>query len=1061
MVDYYSESDFQTIVKELSNATKDFNLVVFIGAGISLSQGYPNWNDYVDKLIHYWQFNYHQLTESEEHISTTLLSQFDEIAKSSVTNKRKIDLLHTLLRQILGEQFEERKLDFEKYYFKKVIPKYPENNILVELTKLDPIFVTSNYDFEIEKHLTRFKQKSSFKTINNIAEFYNLSDGLKPGDILHLHGTTDGDSNFFVNSSLDYSRQYLKRTIEFNKLKKWFEDKKPVVLFIGSSMEEEEILSLLPTTTKNFAIMKANPEESNEFRELYNYTLQNNNNTTIYWFSDDFNNLHKEIQKIVREVQANLEVPESIDDWTKLHSVTLTDEEYTLILKKYINNERFLYDLFKVDDNLLENKILKIIFSNNNILKQVTNIVTFWGMVGRNFSDLEDPKIKQIFEIFEDQEFNRLWEETYIIFDKLISTHKFSDDKLAKIRINLSKNPQIIETSFYKDKDLMGFWIVDQFRRKQKNTSTSFYIEEEIYINLSSESIEELSSCINDISMYEFISIKEIISNPLEELLSTSILEGKIEVDGIPIKENFPEKLLETVLIQRILVKIDNDQSLNKNLLTQLIQKIDFSVPYFGEELNNFVENNKAMIKSLEKTPLESYHNAVSSIQSGTIREQSFIDIEQVIKENLDTLEKLITPSEEELARCRSSIFVEKTYEKTAEFILTSIKSDGDISLKLKKLLLEKAKKLFPNYEKLYFQIILDQETESQFKQNIEDVVSQNFNRDRFTWEEETFFRELTNKGDFDNPFFNKLLEINVEKLNYDNIHKTGDISPIVEVKDFINTELGNYLNILIGLSKNQPKMHEQIQEKISKVSFKPYKDFATGAIVKLDEISELDINVNTFQGYSYSIRGVLEQDREIFKSVALNILENGYVDSWSEHNLFLISLNVINPKDENVKIKWDEINFSLLLDIVTFSKEKYIFDSEWIESLVLNDVTGSYLTKLVYLSSEDKIIFSKFKSVANVFKQNIADYPSTFPLNIFSHKLKNEVTDDIKEIIIDLFFEFLNNKKINANFFTYRNLTEIMPTMSFENQKKLVSNDKLDNLLSPLEIEALRRTIN
>ncbi|EME3555109.1 hypothetical protein Q1I10_002481, partial [Enterococcus faecium] len=57
MEEYYTEKEFNTLVSSLVDATEDFNLVVFIGAGISLSQGYPNWDGYIEKLVHFWQFN--------------------------------------------------------------------------------------------------------------------------------------------------------------------------------------------------------------------------------------------------------------------------------------------------------------------------------------------------------------------------------------------------------------------------------------------------------------------------------------------------------------------------------------------------------------------------------------------------------------------------------------------------------------------------------------------------------------------------------------------------------------------------------------------------------------------------------------------------------------------------------------------------------------------------------------------------------------------------------------------------------------------------------------------
>ncbi|MGF2130165.1 hypothetical protein ACQUED_11195 [Lactococcus lactis] len=217
---YYTQKEFENLVESIAYAVNNFSFLVFIGAGISQSQGYPNWDGYVEKLIHYWQSHINDFEEAKGKISNKLLNQFDEVLVANISHKRKIDLLYTLLEKTLGDKFEEVKLNFEKYFFKEVEPDYLENKVIAELIKLNPIFGTSNYDFEIEKHLSRSKQKRDFRQINNLQEFVQLNDSLHSGDVLHLHGTSDGDGKLFVSSSKDYSRQYLREKEDFGKFYK-------------------------------------------------------------------------------------------------------------------------------------------------------------------------------------------------------------------------------------------------------------------------------------------------------------------------------------------------------------------------------------------------------------------------------------------------------------------------------------------------------------------------------------------------------------------------------------------------------------------------------------------------------------------------------------------------------------------------------------------------------------------------------------------------------------------------------------------------------------------------
>ncbi|MCU6218071.1 hypothetical protein, partial [Enterobacter bugandensis] len=44
---YNSLEYYNDMVSKIAEAENDFKLVVFIGAGVSISQGYPNWDGYV------------------------------------------------------------------------------------------------------------------------------------------------------------------------------------------------------------------------------------------------------------------------------------------------------------------------------------------------------------------------------------------------------------------------------------------------------------------------------------------------------------------------------------------------------------------------------------------------------------------------------------------------------------------------------------------------------------------------------------------------------------------------------------------------------------------------------------------------------------------------------------------------------------------------------------------------------------------------------------------------------------------------------------------------------
>ncbi|HBM3615412.1 TPA: SIR2 family protein, partial [Listeria innocua] len=687
MVQYYTDKEFTDLTHTLAKAVKDFNLVVFVGAGTSLSQGYPNWDGYIEKLIHFWQFNIQHVIGEGMKVTNELLSRFDGILNSNTTPKRKIDLLHTLLQNILGEDFKDVKLNFEEYFFKEVVPDYIENSVLVEMIKLDPIFITSNYDFEIERHLKRSKQKGAFKPINNIREFAESNNILRSGDVLHLHGTTQGNWDFFVNSSVDYSRQYLKGSKDFNSLSKWFEKKQPVVLFIGSSMEEEEILALLPATTKNFALMKANSSETPSLREIYNQTYQNNNSTTIFWYGDSYDDLPGKVAEIVKAIQNELEIPQSIDDWNILHTMSTDDELYKEILEKHLGDERFLFDIFKADDPELEEKILKNALNSQALLDKISNISSFWAMIDRNFESLDEKQFQSIIWIFQKQRLSVYWEEIFKIFEELKKSEDIGQDDIDKMRRNLSQEPELIETDFSNDADLMGYWLIEQLQKETSNRRSIFYDDEIVSINLKSEMIPLIVKLMTDETRYIYWSFKEIISDELIKIIYVSLLNDKMLLDNKSILDNCPDLLLESHPFQRILVSIDNEVGLNDSIKNKLITKIDFSNTTFGSELNFFSRKHKDEIEELGIEISRNYRDMIFGIESGFVHQKSFIDINQILSEDMDTILEILLPKQDELSSKREDFFSESTYQETSNFLLSLLNKNDEASKKVKQII--------------------------------------------------------------------------------------------------------------------------------------------------------------------------------------------------------------------------------------------------------------------------------------------------------------------------------------------------------------------------------------
>ncbi|EAD9020508.1 hypothetical protein AM220_12990 [Listeria monocytogenes] len=1061
MVQYYTDKEFTDLTHTLAKAVKNFNLVVFVGAGTSLSQGYPNWNGYIEKLIHFWQFNIQHVIGEEMKVTNELLSRFDGILNSNTTPKRKIDLLHTLLQNILGEDFKDVKLNFEEYFFKEVVPDYIENSVLVEMIKLDPIFITSNYDFEIERHLKRSKQKGAFKPINNIREFVELNNILRSGDVLHLHGTTQGNWDFFVNSSVDYSRQYLKGSKDFNSLSKWFEEKQPVVLFIGSSMEEEEILALLPATTKNFALMKANSSETQGLREIYNQTYQNNNNTTIFWYGDSYDDLPGKVAEIVKITQNELETPQSIDDWNTLHIMSTDDELFKEILEKHIEDERFLFDIFKADDSDLEEKILKNTLNSQVLLGEISNISSFWTMIDRKFDTLDEKQVQAIISIFQKQRLSVYWEEIFKVFEKLKESEPIGQDDINKMRRNLSQEQEIIETAFSSDADLMGYWLIEQLQKETSNRRSIFYDDKIISINLKSEIIPLIVKLMTDETRYIYWSFKEIISDELIRIIYVSLLNDKMLLDNKSILDNCPDLLLESHPFQRILVSIDNEVGLNDSIINKLITKIDFSNTIFGSELNSFSRKHKGEIEELGIEISRDYQDMIFGVESGFVHQKSFIDINQILSEDMDTILEILLPKQNDSSSKRKDFFYENTYQETSSFLLSLLNKNDEVSKKVKQIILEKGLLLYPIYDKLFVEILVNNTYCTELRNESLNIFLEKFSLKSFSWEEKKFFESLIDKEEFTNKAFEKLLQVNVNELNYDYVYVDKTRPELIEVNDFINTELGRYLGILIKLNKKEYSRRSEIKNIISQVNSKPFREFSQGALSLVNSPVDLEeITINTLQGYSYVVRGFQKESLEKFKSVGQELLKKGLVNDFNKDNLFILSLFMINPSDEEVKVNWSEINFSGFIDIILQNEIEFDYEEQWIKNIILKDEDGQYGMEILHSIARDLALINKSKKLVDIFEETINRYAAKIKFNLFLRAIEKQDNPQKKDLLIRFFFLLLDNAKLAHGYFGSGKLADLMKQLDPNLQKKLAKHSKLSTILSPLEIENLKREI-
>lgn len=293
-------------VEQIEKAKENNSLIFFIGAGVTASQGYSSWNDYVRHLIEYWKYNFDKL-KSEYPYKTDWISQLDWLEKSTFSNERKVDIVRYLVKKYAKQSvFEDEVLSFERQYFNELVPVSSQNLILNQLARIPAIYITTNYDSQIEKSLKQQLEVEPF-AIHSTESFgkYLVNNEINSptSTVIHLHGDTFVKSSNFISSSKSYSDLYYKDSDEnllfFKKIKDFLIGK--TIVFLGYGLEEDQVLAKLNLSRKNvsaYALMKRGQKFDNLIEDYY----KERQFIQIEWYGTSFDDLPKYVEKLADRI---------------------------------------------------------------------------------------------------------------------------------------------------------------------------------------------------------------------------------------------------------------------------------------------------------------------------------------------------------------------------------------------------------------------------------------------------------------------------------------------------------------------------------------------------------------------------------------------------------------------------------------------------------------------------------------------------------------------------------------------------------------------------------------
>ncbi|KPN83315.1 hypothetical protein RZ76_13830 [Apilactobacillus kunkeei] len=1032
---FNDSEEYDEAIKNISESMDKGKLVFFIGAGVSKIQGYAGWNGYIDRLFCYW------IKKASHKGAKEIKDALQKIKNSKMDNTRKVDLLYEILEDLLSkEEFNKRKTEFEKYYFAIKEPDEKYNDVLLQLSELDATYLTTNYDNQIEKHLKLMKNK--FYLVKDMSDFNNkINDDIFVNTVVHIHGTPYGLIDDFISSGESYKEHYYVANQITDNVREWLEKQNVTFVFIGSSMEEGEVLSLIPNNSKNIAILKTDDDKNSDYlRRIKGKFFSDKNNTTVLWYGSDYDELPLFIEKLKDDVLSRVKKTNEYILINELRNPRISSER----MVELINTQK-ISTINKAIPGLVEenkNKILQNVTKINLLDDKKTNLPEqFFDVFLDGIDGLNGKQINRIARYISYNNGSYRYRNANLFFDRC-SLDEIELDKIYKI---LSSRNDIEFTSFKQNSSVMGWKIVKDIIKKDADS----YYSEGTDFNLSVPAVRNLVNYILKPEIIEetkCIGGETLIADNREfQGLYQAMLHNKLSIENMPWKDNIDDKIFESSVFIKLLMVIYKKQGFDIILIKKIIKNANFHDEYLGSYFGDFVRDNLELIKTLEiDLPKIEYVDNIQILGSSPITFKSIINKEELKKNNISILINKITDSKYECGnppikdKSNHTINVDKTivfFEK----VLNS--NDNEQIEKVFKLMTYNCgeKNMFKMYKYLY-EWILTKYKKSYSKDKLFGFICSNYqNINNFQPTDYNIFSTMIKEGT-DN-IIDQYLNIDVSNLNKPSVD--------FNIFSFMKFDLGSYLLLFNDILRRNDCYTDIIKIKIEDIDDKRIQHFMMGRhheIFKDYQFNDLYFLI----GFSSKNKINDNYTPKFVNAVKtfFNNRDNTNIDEFTLDNLLYIALQEIKPKDE-LLIK-DDIAFKAF-QILISNDNAFEYEEDWImRTYKLNP--NKFIQKILFYSSTRKNINKILKIIAQIEGYiSLHGIPKINP--IFYTKLLNlpeELTKELGSLL------FMCANEYNIRDYSMQIIEFTLTNISVEERRKLIFNlephitkQKYDDLVS------------
>lgn len=997
---FQSLSEYNAIVNRMAEALKNGRLVFFIGAGISRIQGYPSWDEYIDRLIKYWESHINDDPAIQK--SRVYVNALDQILNSNIDKKRKVDLVHQMIKQVFGqEMFEERQLDFEKYYFETLPPITEYNPVLTKLASLDASYITTNYDNQIEKHLDTMKTVSA--TVTDIEDFDDRTDQVSLNTVIHLHGMPNGKPAHFISSSSSYKRHYYSDFQPISKIRNWITEKKLLLVFLGSSMEEDEILSLLSETNGDHIAFLASNHGENEtgncIRKITEDYHSVQNHTQVFWYDNNYNKLPAFVDRLVDDVR-DVAYPESTDDWYTFRDIKASDEKIINIINTTVFDvlEHYFDGL---SPEIIAKRLPQIL--NSNIFENPDkNIpVAIWEALDKNDKDLSISKIDSIINYVSGQN----WAYRVEIAISFLKKLELSKQQALNLEKSLGSKPDIEYLDFYDWPNVMGWFLVKEIK-KRVYLGGYYEAERKLSYNLVSQAQEELVNILNsnEFKVMKWESAADIIDYGGFLQLFHAMLDDKLTIENKNWESNIDERLLRHPIFIKVLMKVNEEKKLTEHLVSQIISNVDFSDKNLGSLFNDFFDENVSEIKRLhgDVEKIEYRDGITMGGEAKAVQQTSFVTDKDLVLDDDDTLiNKLTSSNHMGLQLGTDDDLYEQSVSGTIAFLKKIlVNPETTVANRVVKLFTENIQQLYNDYKDWYCWYLFEKNGEVKSDDKMVNGIIKMYSDNkisRFDHDDSKILEFLLKNDAFVDTTSSTFWKMDTRNfdLPYPNQNKQEEFTYF----HFINSSLGIYLDLFKLVIEKNPNNKYSAKLYIDNIEDYNIRHFMMGRHYDMYKDS-LPKTIYDLKGLSSAYR-LGNKGTATFRNATLVALSEGYNDSLIDHNVAIVALNEINPSEDY--ITWDKINVHTIFMYIFQTDYDFPYQQEWLTEIMIRQTSKYFNMIFRMFRKEDSRFNSKLDKLLSNPEKILKLSDEKINIALITSKI-----DDIENDLQPLFLKIL-----------------------------------------------------